>query len=64
MPPPAYVQMAEMERKQQLLVQEQQMWAQYRQGGMQGQVAMDRLAAGAMPVQYGMPMASAYGGYY
>ncbi|EEC78392.1 hypothetical protein OsI_18174 [Oryza sativa Indica Group] len=63
-PPPAYVQMAEMERKQQLLVQEQQMWAQYRQGGMQGQVAMDRLAAGAMPVQYGMPMASAYGGYY
>ncbi|KAF0924117.1 hypothetical protein E2562_008434 [Oryza meyeriana var. granulata] len=68
-PPPAYVQMAEMERKQQLLVQEQQMWAQYRQGGMQGQVAMDRLAAGgAMPMpmqmQYGMmPMAS-YSGYY
>ncbi|XP_040380624.1 probable clathrin assembly protein At4g32285 [Oryza brachyantha] len=68
-PPPAYVQMAEMERKQQLLVQEQQMWAHYRQGGMQGQVAMDRLAAGGgampmqMPMQYGMPMAS-YSGYY
>uniref|UniRef100_A0A0E0KXP3 ENTH domain-containing protein n=1 Tax=Oryza punctata TaxID=4537 RepID=A0A0E0KXP3_ORYPU len=59
-------QMAEMERKQQLLVQEQQMWAQYRQGGMQGQVAMDRLAGGsggAMPMQYGIPMAS-YSGYY
>uniref|UniRef100_J3M3B5 AP180 N-terminal homology (ANTH) domain-containing protein n=1 Tax=Oryza brachyantha TaxID=4533 RepID=J3M3B5_ORYBR len=61
--------MAEMERKQQLLVQEQQMWAHYRQGGMQGQVAMDRLAAGGgampmqMPMQYGMPMAS-YSGYY
>lgn len=38
-PPPSYVQMAEMERKQQLLVQEQQMWAQYRHGGMQGQPA-------------------------
>ncbi|KAL5203486.1 hypothetical protein ABZP36_014438 [Zizania latifolia] len=66
-PPPAYVQMAEMERKQQLLVQEQQMWAQYRQGGMQGQAAMDRFAArgGSMPtaMQYGIPMAS-YNGYY
>ncbi|KAL5230643.1 hypothetical protein ABZP36_029419 [Zizania latifolia] len=67
-PPPAYVQIAEMERKQQLLVQEQQMWAQYRQGGMQGQAAMDRFAAaggGYMPtaMQFGNPMAS-YNGYY
>jgi hypothetical protein len=38
-PPPAYVQMAEMQRKQRLLLQEQNMWTQYRQGGMQGQPA-------------------------
>ncbi|CAN6336087.1 unnamed protein product [Urochloa humidicola] len=74
-PPPSYVQMAEMERKQQLLVQEQQMWAQYRQGGMQGQPVgfNGGLAAGgafaanaAVAVPYGMPMASYnhVGGYY
>ncbi|CAN6326438.1 unnamed protein product [Urochloa humidicola] len=73
-PPPSYVQMAEMERKQQLLLQEQQMWAQYRQGGMQGQpVGFNGLAAGgvfapntAVAVPYGMPMASYnhVGGYY
>ncbi|OEL18503.1 putative clathrin assembly protein [Dichanthelium oligosanthes] len=73
-PPPSYVQMAEMERKQQLLVQEQQMWAQYRQGGMQGQpVGFNGLAAGsvfvasntAVAVPYGMPMAYNHvGGYY
>ena len=75
MPPPSYVQMAEMERKQQLLVQEQQMWAQYRQGGMRGQPAgFSGLAAGsvfapntavAMPYGYGMPVAYNHvGGYY
>ncbi|KAF8725658.1 hypothetical protein HU200_020201 [Digitaria exilis] len=73
-PPPSYVQMAEMERKQQLLLQEQQMWAQYRQGGMQGQpVGYNGLAAGgvfvpnaAVPMpSYGMPMAYNHvGGYY
>ncbi|RLN31147.1 putative clathrin assembly protein [Panicum miliaceum] len=72
-PPPAYVQMAEMERKQQLLVQEQQMWARYRQGGMQGQPAgFNGLAAGsvfapntAVAVPYGMPVAHNHaGGYY
>ncbi|KAG2624120.1 hypothetical protein PVAP13_3KG103500 [Panicum virgatum] len=74
-PPPSYVQMAEMERKQQLLVQEQQMWAQYRQGGMRGQPAgFSGLAAGsvfapntavAMPYGYGMPVAYNHvGGYY
>jgi hypothetical protein len=74
-PPPSYVQMAEMERKQQLLVQEQQMWAQYRQGGMQGQPAgFNGLAGGGMlasnaavavPYGYGMPMAyNQVGGYY
>ncbi|KAJ1261238.1 hypothetical protein BS78_09G013400 [Paspalum vaginatum] len=67
-PPPSYVQMADMESKQQLLVQEQQMWAQYRQGGMQGQPAGFNAAAVAVP----MPMPVAYynynnqvaGGYY
>ncbi|CAN6340273.1 unnamed protein product [Urochloa humidicola] len=73
-PPPSYVQMAEMERKQQLLLQEQQMWAQYRQGGMQGQpVGFNGLAGGgvfapntAVAVPYGMTMASYnhVGGYY
>ncbi|RCV15540.1 hypothetical protein SETIT_3G064200v2 [Setaria italica] len=72
-PPPSYVQMAEMERKQQLLVQEQQMWAQYRQGGMQGQpVGFNGLAAGsvfaantAVAMPYGMPVAYNHvGGYY
>lgn len=35
-PPPAYVQMAELRQKQQLLVQEQQHWLQYRQGSIYG----------------------------
>lgn len=37
-PRPGYVQMSEMQLKQQLLVQEQQQWLQYRQSGMQGYV--------------------------
>ncbi|KAI4335694.1 hypothetical protein L6164_014317 [Bauhinia variegata] len=45
-PPPSYVQIAEMERKQHLLVQEQQLWQQYGRGGMQGQVAFANVAAG------------------
>ncbi|KAJ3687725.1 hypothetical protein LUZ61_016889 [Rhynchospora tenuis] len=69
-PPPAYVQMAEVEKKQQLLVQEQMMWQQYQQGGMQGQVSLNKLSNGygyvpnpAMP--YGMPMGyNPAGGYY
>ena len=67
-PPPSYVQMAEMERKQQLLVQEQQMWAQYRHGGMQGQPAGFNAGMAVVPYGgYGMPP-MAYnqqvGGYY
>ncbi|XP_062149273.1 putative clathrin assembly protein At2g25430 [Alnus glutinosa] len=69
-PPPSYVQIAEMERKQQLLVQEQQLWQQYGRDGMQGQVGLAKIAAGGsgyygpspqpmMP--YGMPQP---GGYY
>ncbi|CAL4896056.1 unnamed protein product [Urochloa decumbens] len=74
-PPPSYVQMAEMERKQQLLLQEQQMWAQYMQGGMQGQPLgfNGGLAAGgafaanaAVAGHYGLPVASYnhVGGFY
>lgn len=36
-PPPAYVQMSEIERKQRLLMEEQIMWHQYARDGMQGQ---------------------------
>ncbi|KAL9440387.1 hypothetical protein AB3S75_019115 [Citrus x aurantiifolia] len=76
-PPPSYVQMAEMERKQQFLVQEQQLWQQYGRDGMQGQVALGKIAGGSgyygpnpqsmMP--YGMPQATGMGqpgpgGYY
>ncbi|KAH7283424.1 hypothetical protein KP509_34G007000 [Ceratopteris richardii] len=39
-PPPAYVQMAEIRQKQQLLVQEQQQWLLYQQGMMQGNAGM------------------------
>lgn len=66
-PPPSYVQMAEIERKQQLLMQEQQLWQQYARDGMQGQVSLTKINGGAygpgqppmMP--YGMPPP---GGYY
>lgn len=40
-PPPTYVQMSDLQTKQQLLTQEQQMWRQYGQNGMrQGALAM------------------------
>lgn len=57
--------MADMEGKQQLLAQEQHMWAQYRHGGVQGQPAGFNNAAVAMP----MPVAyynynQVAGGYY
>ncbi|XP_072958650.1 putative clathrin assembly protein At2g25430 [Typha angustifolia] len=69
-PPPSYVQMAEVEKKQQLLVQEQQMWMQYQRDGMQGQASLAKLTNGsnfvpnpAMPL--GMPMAyNGTAGYY
>ncbi|KAK7347539.1 hypothetical protein VNO80_22072 [Phaseolus coccineus] len=53
-PPPSYVQIADMERKQQLLVQEQQVWKQYGMDGMQGQVGLSRVG-GAPMMPYGMP---------
>ncbi|KAA8523001.1 hypothetical protein F0562_009424 [Nyssa sinensis] len=74
-PPPSYVQIAEMEKKQQLLVQEQLLWQQYGSNGMQGQVGLANIAGGAgyygpslqpmMP--YGMPPVTSMGqpgGYY
>ncbi|GFS40906.1 epsin N-terminal homology (ENTH) domain-containing protein [Actinidia rufa] len=61
-PPPAYVQIADMEKKQHLLVQEQQLWQQYGSSGMQGQVGLAKIAA-----SYGMPPVTGMGqpsGYY
>lgn len=58
-PPPSYVQIAEMERKQQLLAQEQQLWQQYGSSGMQGQVALAKLGAGVAYSGMGQPA-----GYY
>jgi len=74
-PPPSYVQIADMERKQQLLVQEQQVWKQYGMDGMQGQVGLSRVGGApgyyAPPPQpmmpYGMPQFGGIGqpgGYY
>ncbi|GMN59971.1 hypothetical protein TIFTF001_029056 [Ficus carica] len=76
-PPPSYVQIAEMERKQHLLVQEQRVWQQYGKEGMQGQVGLAKIAGGpgyygpmVNPQQmmpYGMPQFNAMGqpgGYY
>ncbi|CAK9329629.1 unnamed protein product [Citrullus colocynthis] len=45
-PPPLYVQIAEMEKKQQLLMQEQLLWKQYGRDGMQGQVGLGKLGGG------------------
>ncbi|KHN07072.1 Putative clathrin assembly protein [Glycine soja] len=73
-PPPSYVQMADMEKKQHLLVQEQQVWHQYARDGMQGQSSLAKLngagyyAGGPMPMMpYGMPPVNGMGpptGYY
>ncbi|KAK6118358.1 hypothetical protein DH2020_047929 [Rehmannia glutinosa] len=58
-PPPAYVQMADMEKKQHLLVQEQMVWQQYSREGMHGQASLAKIgpsgyyAPGVQP--YGMP---------
>ncbi|GAV82486.1 ANTH domain-containing protein [Cephalotus follicularis] len=66
-PPPSYVQIADMEKKQHLLVQEQQVWQQYGRDGMQGQVALTKLNGSSgyyvpqpmMP--YGMPQVNGMG---
>ncbi|XP_059290870.1 putative clathrin assembly protein At2g25430 [Lycium ferocissimum] len=74
-PPPSYVQMADLEKKQQLLVQEQIVWQQYARDGMQGQTSLSKISTGryygpqqaVMP--YGMPPLNGVGlppaaGYY
>lgn len=73
-PPPSYVQIADMEKKQQFLVQEQQIWQQYGRDGMPGQVGLAKISGGSgyygpNPLQsmpYGMPNPSMGqpGGYY
>lgn len=69
-PPPAYVQMADMEKKQGMLVQEQMVWQQYSREGMQGQTSLTKIgtpgyyAPGAQPMMpYGMPPVNGAGGY-
>ncbi|KAE8721729.1 putative clathrin assembly protein [Hibiscus syriacus] len=69
-PPPPYVQMADMEKKQHLLVQEQQVWQHYSKEGMQGQTSLAKISnpgyyGPGMP--YGMPPFNPMGplaGYY
>lgn len=57
--PPAYVQMSEIEKKQRLLMEEQEMWQQYARSGMQGNVAFTKLQPnntyhmGQYPQNYG-----------
>ncbi|XAR70979.1 hypothetical protein NMG60_11028038 [Bertholletia excelsa] len=78
-PPPSYVQMSDMEKKQQLVVQEQVMWQQYASDGMRGETSLNKItggryygAAGVQPMNmmmpYGMPPVNGVGmtpaGYY
>lgn len=75
-PPPPYVQIADMERKQQLLLQEQQLWQQYGSNGMQGPVDLAKISGASgyygpspqpMTMLYGMPQVGGMGqpgGYY
>ncbi|KAF3447108.1 hypothetical protein FNV43_RR12288 [Rhamnella rubrinervis] len=73
-PPPPYVQMADMEKKQTLLTQEQQVWQQYSRDGMQGQASLAKISGNGyfgpspMPMMpYGMPPVNGMGppgGYY
>ncbi|CAH9072140.1 unnamed protein product [Cuscuta epithymum] len=75
-PPPSYVQMADLEKKQQFLVHEQMVWQQYAREGMQGQSSMGKITSpggyitpGQPPMMpYGMPPVNGLGvppaGYY
>ncbi|KAJ0437938.1 putative ANTH domain, ENTH domain, ANTH domain superfamily protein [Helianthus annuus] len=70
-PPPSYVQMADMEKKQQLLVQEQMVWQQYARSGMQGQSSLTTInnggyiAPGQPPMMpYGYPPVNGAGYYH
>ena len=72
LPPPSYVQIADMGRNQQLLVQEQRVWQQYERDGMRGQVGLKVAGGvgyyGSGPQPYGMSqfngMGQPAGGYY
>ncbi|XP_019169759.1 PREDICTED: putative clathrin assembly protein At1g03050 [Ipomoea nil] len=50
--PPAYVQMSELEKKQRLLWEEQQMWQQYTKDGMHGQVGLEKAQQSSQPHNY------------
>ncbi|CAN4103409.1 unnamed protein product [Withania somnifera] len=74
-PPPSYVQMADLEKKQQLLQQEQIVWHQYARDGMQGQTSLSKISTGgyygpqSAVMPYGMPPVNGVGlppaaGYY
>ncbi|KAJ8751614.1 hypothetical protein K2173_025767 [Erythroxylum novogranatense] len=55
-PPPSYVQMADMEKKQHLLVQEQAVWQQYARDGMQGQTSLAKISGAGYFTATPMPM--------
>ncbi|KAI4339743.1 hypothetical protein MLD38_024652 [Melastoma candidum] len=69
-PPPSYVQMADIEKKQHLLVQEQHLWQQYAQEGMQGQASLAKIggagyyAPGQMAPMPPVPGMGPPAGYY
>ncbi|ESQ53948.1 hypothetical protein EUTSA_v10024663mg [Eutrema salsugineum] len=67
-PPPSYVQMAEMDKKQYLLTQEQQLWQQYQQEGMRGQASLAKMSPAPTSMTSGMPPVNGMGpppmGYY
>lgn len=56
--PPAYVQMSELEKKQNLLLQEQLLWQQYLRDGMHGQVGLEKMQQ-HNSYQYNIPAAYA-----
>ncbi|XP_073019990.1 probable clathrin assembly protein At4g32285 [Primulina eburnea] len=60
-PPPAYVQMSEMEKKQHMLLQEQMLWQQYSRDGMQGQTSLHKIGA---TQAHGMPPVNGPYGYH
>ncbi|CAM6012427.1 unnamed protein product [Sphagnum balticum] len=53
-PPPAYVQMADLTKKQQLLAQEQVLWQQYQMNGMQGELSLMSINNNNNPYASGM----------
>ncbi|KAK9706198.1 hypothetical protein RND81_07G110600 [Saponaria officinalis] len=51
-PPPMYVQIAEMEKQQRLMMHEQQVWQQYGTNGMQGQSSLAQLNNNGFSTNY------------